>query len=111
MIGNVLQGTGTALPVHSGTVVVYTVQGEWTYGEGWIAKPGDVIDELSGSTYSPRMVGKEDTIVFAIIEGRWEFRDDEGNKLDMDNWQPMSKRYHDFCGANGIEPVDVTRFD
>ncbi|MDQ0191514.1 2,4'-dihydroxyacetophenone dioxygenase family protein [Alicyclobacillus cycloheptanicus] len=104
---------GTALPVHfhSGTVIVYTVQGEWTYDEGWVAKPGDVIYELSGSTHSPRMVGKEDTIVFAIIEGSLEFRDDDGNKLDMDNWQTMLKRYHDFCSANGIEPVDITRFD
>src|SRR3984893_6238559 len=36
--------TGVSLDVHfhPGTVVVYTIQGAWTYDEGWVAEAGDV---------------------------------------------------------------------
>jgi hypothetical protein len=49
---------------HPGTVVVYTVEGAWTYDQGWVSEAGDVVFEVAGSTHSTRMVGKEDTIVF-----------------------------------------------
>lgn len=103
---------GSFLPVHfhSGTVIVYTVQGEWTYGEGWTAKPGDVIYEIAGSTHSPKMVGQEDTIVFLIIEGVLEYQDEDGNKIGFDNWQTLQKRYLDFCEQQGLTPVDLTKF-
>src|SRR5579863_10528525 len=70
-----------------GAVVVYTVQGAWTYDEGWVSEMGDVVFEVAGSTHSPRMVGKEDTIVFAVIEGALDFVDEKGQTIATENWQ------------------------
>jgi 2,4'-dihydroxyacetophenone dioxygenase len=105
--------TGVSLDVHfhPGTVVVYTVQGAWTYDEGWVAEAGDVVFEVAGSTHSPRMCGKEETIVLAIIEGALEFRDAKGNVTFVENWQTLLKRYHDYCAKEGIAPVDITSFE
>jgi hypothetical protein len=104
--------TGVTLPVHfhPGAVVVYTVQGAWTYDKGWVAEAGDVVFEVAGSTHSPRMCGKGETIVFAIIEGALEFRDENGSVTMVENWQSPLKRYHDFCAKEGIPPVDITSF-
>jgi quercetin dioxygenase-like cupin family protein len=103
---------GAALQVHfhPGTVVVYTVQGAWTYDEDWTSEAGDVVFEVAGSTHSPRMVGKEETIVFAVIEGALNFLDHAGNTVAVENWQTFLKRYHDYCGEKGITPVDITKF-
>jgi 2,4'-dihydroxyacetophenone dioxygenase len=95
---------------HPGTVVVYTVQGAWTYDEGWVSQTGDVVFEVAGSTHSPRMVGNEDTVVFAVIEGALDFLDEEGRTTATENWQTLLKRYHDYCGQNGLTPVDITKF-
>ena len=35
---------------HPGTVACYTIQGHWTYNEGWIAGLGNVVYEPAGST-------------------------------------------------------------
>ena len=103
---------GAALQVHfhPGTVVVYTVQGAWTYDEGWVSEAGDVVFEVAGSTHSPRMVGKEDTIVFAVIEGALDFVNEAGHTIATENWQTFLKRYHDHCDAQGLVPVDLTKF-
>jgi len=94
---------------HPGTVIVYTVQGAWTYDEGWIARAGDVVFETAGSTHSPRMCGDVETIVFAVIEGALCFCDDDGAIVDYENWQTLLARYHRYCEEHGIEPVDITK--
>jgi len=104
-------GVSLAHHFHPGTVVVYTIQGAWTYDEGWVAEAGDVVFEVAGSTHSPRMCGKEETIVFVVIEGALEFRDEKGNVTFVENWQTLLKRYHDFCAKEGIVPVDITNFE
>jgi len=38
------------------------------------------------------MVGQEDTIVFAVIEGALDFVDDKGNTMATENWQTFLKR-------------------
>lgn len=103
-------GAALQMHFHPGTVVVYTVQGAWTYDEGWVSEPGDVVFEVAGSTHSPRMVGKEDTIVFAVIEGALDFVDNAGNTVATENWQTFLQRYHDHCAENGLTPVDITKF-
>jgi len=103
-------GAALQMHFHPGTVVVYTVQGAWTYDEGWVSEAGDVVFEVAGSTHSPRMVGKEDTIVFAVIEGALDFVDDAGNTIATENWQTFLKRYHDHCEEKGLTPVDITKF-
>jgi 2,4'-dihydroxyacetophenone dioxygenase len=103
-------GAALQMHFHPGTVVVYTVQGAWTYDEGWVSEAGDVVFEVAGSTHSPRMVGGEDTVVFAVIEGALDFVDAAGNTIATENWQTFLKRYHDYCDEKGLTPVDITKF-
>jgi 2,4'-dihydroxyacetophenone dioxygenase len=103
-------GAALQMHFHPGTVVVYTVQGAWTYDEGWVSEMGDVVFEVAGSTHSPRMVGKEDTIVFAVIEGALDFVDEKGQTIATENWQTFLKRYHDYCDEKGLVAVDITIF-
>jgi 2,4'-dihydroxyacetophenone dioxygenase len=56
------------------------------------------------------MVGKEDTIVFAVIEGALDFVDEKGQTIATENWQTFLKRYLDYCGEKGLAAVDITRF-
>lgn len=95
---------------HPGTVVVYTIQGAWTYDEGWVSEAGDVVFEVAGSTHSPRIVGNEDTIVFAVIDGALDFLDEKGRTVATENWQTFLKRYYDYCGDKGLTPIDITKF-
>jgi 2,4'-dihydroxyacetophenone dioxygenase len=95
-------GAALQMHFHPGTVVVYTVQGTWTYDEGWVSEQGDVMFEVAGSTHSPRMVGKEDTIVFTVIEGALDFVDEKGQTIATENWQTYLKRYRDYCEEQGV---------
>jgi quercetin dioxygenase-like cupin family protein len=101
---------GYALPIHfhPGTVIVYTIQGRWTYGEGWDAKAGDVIYETAGSTHRPEMLPGEEVIIFAVVEGALVFMDDNGGVANIENWQSLLKRYHEHCERAKIEPVCIT---
>lgn len=101
---------GAILPIHfhPGTVIVYTVQGRWTYDEGWEAKKGDIAYETAGSTHRPRMLGNEDVIVFAVVEGALVFLDDEGKVTEIENWQSLLKRYRDHCVKHGIKQEVIT---
>ena len=94
---------------HPGTVVVYVVQGQWTYNEGWVAGPGDVVVEAAGSTHAPTMMDVEGyTVVFAVIQGSLEFVDENGARIAYDNWQTLLKRYHDPCAKIGVTPRNLT---
>ena len=94
---------------HPGTVVVYVVQGQWTYNEGWVAGPGDVVVEAAGSTHAPTMMDVEGyKVVFAVIQGSLEFVDENGARIAYDNWQTLLKRYHDHCAKIGVTPRNLT---
>ncbi|CAG9614867.1 hypothetical protein BACCIP111899_04100 [Bacillus rhizoplanae] len=96
---------------HPGTVIVYTVQGSWRYLEDpWISKAGDVVYEPAGSSHTPQAVGDEEVITLNIVEGTLDYLGENGEILARDNWQSFLKKYHDHCAAEGIEPVDVTKF-
>ena len=103
-------GAALQMHFHPGTVVVYTLQGAWTYDEGWVSETGDVVFEVAGSTHSPRMVGKEDTIVFAVIEGALDFVDEKGQTIATENWQTFLKRYYDYCDEKGLVAAEITKF-
>lgn len=95
---------------HPGIVIVYTLQGRWTYGEGWTAEAGDSVFETAGSTHAPTALGDEDTVIFAVIEGTLEFVDEDGTRVAYENWQTLLRKYHDHCRALGVEPREVTTF-
>jgi 2,4'-dihydroxyacetophenone dioxygenase len=56
-------GAALQMHFHPGTVVVYTVQGAWTYDEGWVSEAGDVVFEVAGSTHSHAWLARK-TLLF-----------------------------------------------
>ena len=46
---------------HSGTVVVYTLEGQWKYKEhDWVAGPCSVVFETAASCHTPEVVSTDD---------------------------------------------------
>ncbi|KMQ80502.1 2,4'-dihydroxyacetophenone dioxygenase [Candidatus Burkholderia pumila] len=100
---------------HTGTVIVYTVQGRWKYREHeWIAEQGSIVYETAGSSHTPEAVaplpGEEDIVTLNIIQGELLFVDDIGKILAAEDWRSGWERYSAFCQANGIKPKDLTAF-
>ncbi|KJC48817.1 hypothetical protein UP09_08610 [Bradyrhizobium sp. LTSP885] len=101
-------GQTLAKHYHSGTVAVYTIEGSWSYGEGWIADAGDVVYEPAGSTHAPTMTGKGPTTIFAIIQGAFEFVDDAGQILARCTWKALNDVYIEHCKKHGLKMRDLT---
>ncbi|MCI1696303.1 2,4'-dihydroxyacetophenone dioxygenase family protein [Aneurinibacillus aneurinilyticus] len=104
---------GMQLPphFHSGTVIVYTIQGVWRYVEDdWISRVGDIVYEPAGSKHTPNGLGDEDVITLNIVEGTLDYLGEGGEIIARDNWESFLKRYLDYCASEGIEAVDVTKF-
>lgn len=97
---------------HSGTVIVYTVQGAWKYKEHeWISPAGGVVYETAGTRHTPQALpGGEDIITFNIVRGELVYLDDQDNILAVENWKTSMQRYLAFCQASGITPKDLTAF-
>lgn len=97
---------------HTGTVIVYTVQGSWKYKEhDWTAHRGSVVYETASSAHTPQaMAGDEDVIAFNIIRGELIYTDENGQTLAVENWKTSIARYLAYCEANGITPRDLTSF-
>lgn len=101
-------GQTLAKHYHAGTVAVYTVEGSWSYGEGWNAGPGDVVYEPAGSTHAPTMTGSGPTTIFAIIQGGFEFVDEEGAIIARCTWKNLNDIYLEHCNTHDIQPRDLT---
>ncbi len=98
---------------HHGTVIAYNLQGYWRYLEhDWVAGPGSVIYEPAGSVHTfVAEPGDEDVVIFIIVNGVLEFRDEHGEIIFIETWQTMRQKYLAYCHEQGIEPVDVTQFN
>lgn len=107
---------GIQLPphVHHGTVIVCTLAGKWGYLEhDWVAKEKDVVYEPAASlhTFYTPADSEEDTLIFNVINGALEFKDEKGETFLILNCAGALKMYEDHCEKLGIkDPVDVTRF-
>jgi 2,4'-dihydroxyacetophenone dioxygenase len=105
---------GATMPKHhhTGTVVVYTVQGEWKYKEhDWVARAGGVVYETASSAHTPQVVSTEGEIItFNIVVGELLYLDEQDNIIAVENWKTSMKRYLDYCSANGIVPRDLSTF-
>jgi hypothetical protein len=105
---------GTVLGTHKhyGSVVLYTITGAWRYLEhDWVARAGDFVYETAGSSHTFVVEPGETTEAFIIVEGALEFIDEHGETIAIEDWRTMYQRYLDHCEREGLEPVDVTRFD
>jgi hypothetical protein len=106
---------GTTLPKHhhTGTVIVYTVQGRWKYIEhDWIAGPKSVVFETAASEHTPLAMpdSKEDIITLNVTVGDLLYYDDKGQVCAIENWRTSVDRYLAFCKSKGIAPKDITSF-
>jgi quercetin dioxygenase-like cupin family protein len=105
-------GTGLGVHKHYGSVILYTIKGAWRYLEhDWVARAGDFVYETAGSSHTFQVEPGETTEAFIIVEGALEFRDEDGNTLAIEDWQSMHQRYLDYCEQEGLDAVDLTRFD
>lgn len=96
---------------HSGTVIVYTIEGRWKYVEhDWIAGPGSIVFETAAESHTPQAVGDGQVLLLNIIIGDLIFMDEDNKVLAIENWKSALKRYQNYCGAAGIEPRDLTAF-
>lgn len=105
---------GVELPRHhhSGTVIVYTIDGSWKYKEhDWIAGPGSVVFETAASSHTPQAVSKTGhVVVLNIIVGDLVFLGEDGQVLATENWRTSLQRYLAYCEKAGISPRDLTAF-
>ncbi|SFB01183.1 ChrR Cupin-like domain-containing protein [Collimonas sp. OK607] len=101
-------GQTLAKHYHAGTVVVYTIDGTWSYNEGWNASPGDVVYEPAGSTHAPTMTGTGPTTIFAIIQGGFEFVDEQDQITARCTWKNLNDIYVDHCQKNDLKMRDLT---
>jgi 2,4'-dihydroxyacetophenone dioxygenase len=103
-------GTGLGIHKHYGYVIVYTLRGAWRYLEHeWVSREGDFVYETAGSRHT--FVADEDTDAFIVLEGALEFLDEDGNRLAIEDWRSMYRRYLDYCDGQGIEAPDLISFD
>ncbi len=106
---------GISLPTHhhTGTVIVYTVQGRWRYLEhDWIAGPGSCVFETASSRHTPLAIPgeMEDVLTFNVIQGELHYLDDKGTTTAVENWKTSINRYLAYCKAHNLAPRDITRF-
>lgn len=96
---------------HAGTVMVWTIAGQWRYLEhDWVAGPGSFVYETAGSRHTPVSVGDKEVVTLNIVMGDWNLMSSEGAVLAIENWKSMMDRYLNFCKAQGITPVDISSF-
>ena len=98
---------------HTGTVMVYTLEGKWKYKEhDWIARPGSVVYETAFSRHTPEALpGTEDVIAFNIVKGELVFLDDKDQVLAVETWRTAMERYLGYCKSVGLEPRDLSSFN
>jgi hypothetical protein len=100
---------------HSGTVVVYTIEGKWKYKEhDWVAGPGSVVYETAASTHTPEVVSTEGgegyVLTLVIVTGDLVFVDENDKVMAIENWKTAMQRYLAYCEKHGIEPRDLSAF-
>lgn len=101
---------------HTGTVIVYTLEGKWKYKEhDWIAGPGSVVYETAASAHTPEVVSTSGAqgyvVTFIVVTGDLVFMDAKDQVLAIENWKTSLNRYLAYCEANDIEPRDLTSFN
>ncbi|SAL05759.1 cupin [Caballeronia calidae] len=97
---------------HTGTVIVYTLQGRWKYREhDWIASKGSVVYEVAGSSHTPQALPDEDNIItLNIVQGDLLFLNPRKQVVAMENWRTGWERYAAYCNSNGYSIRDLTSF-
>ena len=99
---------GVQLPKHhhTGTVMVYTIEGKWKYEEhDWVAGPGSLVYETAASTHTFEVVTEgESGFVLTLVQvnGDLLFLDDKDNIVALENWKTSLNRYVAYCEQHGL---------
>ncbi|WP_019447336.1 2,4'-dihydroxyacetophenone dioxygenase family protein [Cupriavidus sp. BIS7] len=101
---------------HSGTVMVYTIEGQWKYKEhDWVAGPGSVVFETAASTHTPEVVSTNEkdgyTLMLVSVMGDLVFVDENDKVLAIENWKTAMQRYLAYCEKHDIQPKDLSAFN
>jgi len=108
---------GVALPKHhhTGTVMVYTIEGKWKYEEhDWVAGPGSIVYETAASshTFEVLEIGESGYVVTLVtVTGDLLFLDQNDNIVAQENWKTGLQRYLAYCEQHDIKPRDLTAFN
>jgi len=108
---------GAQLPKHhhTGTVMVYTIEGTWKYIEhDWVAGPGSLVYETAASTHTFEVVAAGETghvLTLVTVTGDLLFLDDKDNVVALENWKTSLHRYLAYCEQHGIKAKDLTAFN
>lgn len=96
---------------HCGTVMVYTIKGQWKYLEhDWTATAGSFVYETAATSHTPVGAGEGEIITLNIQVGDSLFLDDKDTVIAVENWKTTLERYLGFCQSKGLTPVDVSSF-
>ncbi len=95
---------------HSGSTIVYTVQGRWAQlEEDWIAGPGSLVHIPAATARTPSVFGEgEPVVALVVVRGDIIFYRDDGDVLAIENWRTAMDRYLAYCHHAFITPVDLT---
>ena len=92
---------------HVGPVTGFVLEGSWHYAErDWVARAGTIVREPPGDIRT-LIAGDEGTVTLFILEGALLYIDEHDNVVGHDDVLSHMRMYHDFCRAEGIEPLDL----
>ena len=108
---------GVELPRHhhTGTALVYTIEGKWRYKEhDWVAGPGSIVYETAASTHTFEVVAASESgymTTLVQVNGELLFLDENDKVIAFENWKTSLSRYLAYCEQHGIEAKDLTAFN
>lgn len=104
---------GLQLPKHHhcGTVMVYTLKGQWRYLEhDWTAVPGSFVYETAASVHTPAAVGGEEIVTLNIQVGDSLYMDAQDNIIAVENWKSVHQRHVAYYESRKLPVPDVSDF-
>ena len=100
---------------HTGTVMVYTIEGKWKYKEhDWVAGPDSIVYETAASAHTFEVVAEGESgyvVTLVQVTGDLLFLDGNDNIVALENWKSGLQRYLAYCEQHGIKPKDLTAFN
>ncbi len=92
---------------HVNGVTGFVLEGSWYYEEkDWVARKGSFVWEPPGDIHT-LISNEEGTTTLFQLEGALLYVDDDDNVVGFDDVLNHTHKYHEFCRAEGIEPVDL----
>jgi len=102
------RGTLTRHRHTGGSVLAYTLQGQWRYLErSWVAKAGSFIFEPPGDIHTLVVEGDKEMITLFYLQGAVQYFNKNDEIIYQDDLFTKMSRYHNHCNENKIPIVDL----